>query len=145
MLDLVGPVDRVYALGARTERPDHPDADVDDVTSAALRFARGAVGSLTATSLLPAKARAGLELVADGVRLELTETSLTVHDQRGHEVHEESGEAKTRVDRAFVDAVRGQGDDVRAPYATALQTHRVACALARSAQDGDAVDLPPAG
>ncbi len=144
MLDLIGPVDRVYALGARTERPADPDADVDDVTSAVLRFAGGAVGSLAATSLLPAKARAGLELVADGLRLELTETELAVHDASGPEVHEESGEAKTRVDRAFVDAVRGEGDDVRAPYATALRTHRVACALARSAQDGVPIDLAPA-
>ena len=30
------------------------------------------------------------------------------------------------VDRAFVDAVRGVGDDVRVPYAEALRTHRVA-------------------
>lgn len=144
MLDLVGPVERVYALGARTPRPAHPDADVDDVTAAALRFAGGAVGSLSATSLLPAKARAGLELLADGMRLELTETALTVQDGDGEEVLEDSGEAKRRVDRAFVDAVRGLGDDVRAPYATALETHRVACALVRSAQAGVPVDLAEA-
>jgi predicted dehydrogenase len=48
------------------------------------------------------------------------------------------------VDRAFVDAVRGVGDDVRAPYATALRTHRVACALAESARRGEPVDLPAA-
>jgi predicted dehydrogenase len=141
MLDLVGDVEHVYALAARTDRAAFPDADVDDVTAAALRFTGGAVGSLTATSLLPAKARAGVELVGDGVRLELTETELTVHDGSGSTVHEESGEAKRRVDRAFVDAVRGEGDDVRAPYAVALATHRVACALASSARTGAGVDL----
>ena len=144
MLDLVGDVEHVYAMGARTERPAFPEADVDDVTSAALRFAGGAVGSLAATALLPAKARAGLELVADGLRLELTETSLTVQDAAGQKVHEDSGEAKVRVDRAFIDALRGTGDDVRAPYATALRTHRVACALAESARRGVPVDLPRA-
>ncbi|CAA9493346.1 MAG: oxidoreductase-like protein [uncultured Solirubrobacteraceae bacterium] len=144
MLDLVGEVEQVYAVGARTERPAFPEADVDDVTAAALRFAGGAVGSLAATALLPAKARAGLELVADGLRLELTETTLTVQDGAGQEVHEDRGEAKVRVDRAFVDAVRGEGDDVRAPYATALRTHRVACALAESARRGVPVDLPTA-
>jgi hypothetical protein len=40
------------------------------------------------------------------------------------------------VDRAFIDAVRGIGDDVRVPYAEALQTHRLACALALSAATG---------
>jgi len=144
MLDLVGPVRAVHALGARTDPAADPDADVDDVTAATLRFAGGAVGSLTATCLLGTKARAGVELVAAGVRLGLTETALTVHDAAGEVVHEEAGEAKRRVDRAFVDAVRGEGDDVRAPYATALETHRVACALARSAQEGAPVELPAA-
>jgi len=144
MLDLVGLVEEVHALGARTERAAHPGADVEDVTAATLRFAGGAVGSLTATCLLPAKARAGVELVADGLRLELTETALTVHDEAGAVVHDEAGEAKRQVDRAFVDAVRGEGDDVRAPYATALRTHRVACALARSARDRVPVALAAA-
>jgi predicted dehydrogenase len=144
MLDLVGDVEHVYAMGARTERPAFPEADVDDVTAAALRFAGGAVGSLSATALLPAKARAGLELVADGLRLELTETALRVQDAAGEAVHEDAGEAKVRVDRAFVDALRGTGDDVRAPYATALRTHRVACALAESARLGAPVDVPAA-
>jgi predicted dehydrogenase len=40
------------------------------------------------------------------------------------------------VDRAFVDAVRGIGNDVRVPYAEALRTHRLACALAASAATG---------
>jgi predicted dehydrogenase len=65
-----------------------------------------------------------------------------VQDAAGQEVHEDGGEAKVRVDRAFVDAVRGEGDDVRAPYAAALRTHRVACALAESARRGAPVDLP---
>ena len=43
------------------------------------------------------------------------------------------------MDRAFVDAVRGIGDDVRAPYAEALRTHRLACALAASAATGQPV------
>lgn len=143
MRDLVGDVDHVYALAAHTDRPALPQADVDDVTCAALRFTDGSVGSLTATSLLPTTARAAVELFADGIRLELTETALLV--QRGDDttVHEDSGAAKRQVDRSFVDAVRGEGSDVRAPYAVALRTHRVACAIARSARDGVPVDLRP--
>ena len=44
--------------------------------------------------------------------------------------------ARIAVDRAFIDAVRGIGDDVRVPYAEALRTHRLACALASSAATG---------
>ena len=49
--------------------------------------------------------------------------------------------ARVAVDRAFVDAVRGIGNDVRAPYAEALRTHRLACALATSAATGQPVRL----
>ena len=51
--------------------------------------------------------------------------------------------ARVAVDRAFVDAIRGTGNDVRAPYAEALRTHRLACALASSATTGQPVR--PAG
>ncbi|MCW2999268.1 MAG: putative oxidoreductase [Solirubrobacterales bacterium] len=141
MLDLVGDVDQVYAIASHAPREALPDADIDDVTSATLRFAGGAVGSLTATSLLRAKHRAGLELFCDGRRLELTETALVVEDGQVLKTPEDPWVAKRRVDRAFVDAVQGHGDDVRAAYGVALRTHRVACAIARSALDGTPVDL----
>lgn len=59
MLDLVGDVEGVFAVGGRDERAGLPDADIGDSTAAVLRFARGAVGSLTATSLLRVTARHG--------------------------------------------------------------------------------------
>jgi predicted dehydrogenase len=142
MLDLVGDVEQVHALAAQTERPAFPDADVDDVTAATLRFAGGAIGSLAATSLLPAKQRAGVELLCEGRRLELSESGLAVDGGEARSLPEDPWLAKRRVDRAFVDRVQGRGDDVRAPYAVALRTHRVACAIAASARDGVPVDVP---
>jgi predicted dehydrogenase len=135
-LDLVGDVDVVHAFARRVTRPEHPDSDVDDATVATLVFASGAIGTLAATSLLRRKARAAIELVADGRRIEVGETALVVDEGDGPVTTPDPGTAKTRVDRAFVDAVRGEGDDVRAPYATALRTHRVATAIARSALEG---------
>jgi hypothetical protein len=44
-------------------------------------------------------------------------------------------------DRAFVDAVRGVGDDVRAPYAEALRMHLLATAVAEAAAQNGSVDL----
>lgn len=140
MRDLVGEVDEVHAVGGRGAC--EIAGDVDDVTAATLRFAGGAVGSLVASSLLPAKHRAGVELVADGLRLVITETSLAVHEADGETTYAiDPDEAKRRVDRTFIDAVQGRGDDVRAPYEIALRTHRVACALARSAAGAGTVDL----
>lgn len=138
---LVGEVDEVWALGAQTPRPDHPEADVEDVWAGTLRFASGAVGAVTSTSLLRAKRRAGVELVAPGLALELSETELVVDRGAGPEVLPARTDAKLRVDEDFVAAIRGEGDGIRAPYGDALRTHRVACALVESAERGEAVRL----
>jgi predicted dehydrogenase len=65
------------------------------------------------------------------------EDALVVRDEAGQRTVDGDPEAaRVAVDRAFVDAVRGVGDDVRVPYAEALRTHRVACAIAESATTG---------
>jgi myo-inositol 2-dehydrogenase/D-chiro-inositol 1-dehydrogenase len=139
---LLGDVEHLYAVASHAPRTAFPDADVDDVTTASLRFATGAVGSLSATSLLHAKHRAGLELFCEGRRLELDETVLVVDDGAGPKIEAtDHGEAKQRVDRAFIDAVQGHGDDVRAPYAVALSSHRLSCAIARSARERVPLDV----
>ncbi len=138
---LVGEVDTVHALGTHVPRPDHPDSDIDDVTVATLQMTSGALGTLTASSLLRHKHRAGLEIVADGLALELTETTLTVGRNGSPTTRSPGNDAKIAVDRAFIDAVTGRGNDVRAPYAEALLTHRLGLAVAESAATGRPVTL----
>ena len=120
--------------------PKVPGADVDGVTTATLRFLNGALGTLSTTCLLGWKQRAGLELVADGLWLSVGEHGLAIREGGTNPVEElvaaDPAAARVAVDRAFIDAVRGIGDDVRVPYAEALQTHRLACALALSAATG---------
>jgi predicted dehydrogenase len=141
---LVGEVDEVYAAGTSTP-PAVERADVDAATVATLRFACGAVGLLSSTCVLGWKQRAGLEIVADGLALSVGEDGLVVRDAEGERRFAgDPDAARTAVDRAFVDAVRGVGDDVRVPYAEALRTHRVACAVAESARTGRPVRPGPA-
>lgn len=138
---LAGEVTEVTAYGDGTP-PPVPDADIDAATAAVLRLVGGAVGTLTATCLLDGKHRAGLEIVADGLVLLVTEDGLVVHDgDAEHHVPGDPEGARWAVDRAFIDAVRGIGDDIRSPYPQALATHRVACALAESARTGRTVRL----
>jgi predicted dehydrogenase len=138
---LAGEIVQVFAADARTDRPCFPDCDVNDVSAATLRFASGAVGTLTSTCLLGWKHRAGVQVFGDGLAMELTEESLVVDTGTGPATHPARGDAKVLVDRDFVDAVRGGPGAVRVPYEEALRTHRVACALARSAEQGRPVDL----
>ncbi|MDG4758210.1 Gfo/Idh/MocA family oxidoreductase [Micromonospora sp. WMMD710] len=141
---LVGEVTEVTAYGNGTP-PPVDGADIDSVTTAVLRFADGAVGTLGAACVLGWKHRAGLEILADGLALSLTEEGLTVRDADGERhVPADPEAARVAVDRAFVDAVRDVGDDVRVPYAEALGTHRLALAVADSARTGETVRLATA-
>lgn len=129
---LVGEVTMVHAVPAENDT----DGEVDRATAAVLRFAGGAAGLLAATSLLSRKHRAGLEVHAEGVSLDLSEDRLLVD---GETTVQDGGAAKVRVDRTFIDAVQGKEADVRVPYREALKTHRLALALARSAAEGKPV------
>ncbi|WP_433319427.1 Gfo/Idh/MocA family protein [Micromonospora sp. CA-269861] len=141
---LAGEVTEVTAYGNGTP-PPVDGADIDSVTTAALRFADGAVGTLSAACVLGWKHRAGLEILADGLALAITEDGLTIRDADGERhVPADPEAARVAVDRAFVDAVRGIGDDVRVPYAEALATQRLALAVADSARTGTTVRLATA-
>jgi myo-inositol 2-dehydrogenase/D-chiro-inositol 1-dehydrogenase len=133
---LAGEVAEVTAVGNGTP-PAVDGADVDGATAATLRFANGAVGTLAATCVLGWKQRAGLEVYADGLALAISETELVVRDADGERtVDSDPDSARVAVDRAFIAAVRGSGDDVRVPYAEAMRTHAVALAVAQSAATG---------
>jgi predicted dehydrogenase len=114
--------------------------DVPDATAAVLRLESGAVGTVTTSCVLPALTAAGLDLVADGVSVRLTETSLRVRTVDGEEDVAPSGQARRAVDRAFVDVLSGRA----APpglvdVAEALRTHSLAIAVARATQTGATV------
>jgi predicted dehydrogenase len=136
---LAGEVTEVWAAGNGTP-PPVDGADVDGATAVTLRFAGGAVGTLAATCVLGWKERAGLEIYADGLAMSITETTLVVRDADGTHTEESDPEsARVAVDREFINAVRGTGDDIRVPYAEALRTHQLALAVAESAATGRAV------
>ncbi len=135
---LVGEVDGGSAVGSRSALGP---GDILDVCTAALRFESGAVGSFSNSCLLPRRGRIGVELVSPGLDLWLTEYTLTVVDAAGERTIERQVNPMAAEDRAFVDAVRGVGDDVRAPYAEALRTHLLATAVAEAAATGGTVDL----
>lgn len=131
---LIGEVTMVHAVPAS----GRDAGEIDRASAAVLRFASGATGTLATTSLLEHKHRAGLEVHAEGIVLEIGETQLVVN---GTTIIQETGEAKTRIDREFVNAVQGKQADVRVPYEEAVKTHRLALALTQSAATGEPVVL----
>lgn len=138
---LVGEVTEVYA-SADAEPPDVPGADVDGSAAATLRFASGAVGTLSTTCRLGWKHRAALELYADGIAVAVSEDGCEVRTADGHQWHPvDPMDAKRAVDRAFLDAVGGDHSAVLVDYPEALRSHQLACALALSAAEHRPVQL----
>ena len=130
-------------------RGDDGDA-VPVASTAQLRFRSGCLGTVSSARTLPARHRVGLQVIGDGYALELGESSLVDHELR---VTDGSGTRVERVDqdpvaaedRAFVDAVLGRDDDVRAPYAEAFRSHALAWAADLSAREGRTVHLTADG
>jgi predicted dehydrogenase len=137
---LAGEVDSVTALAA-TAGHCGAGADIDEVSVGVLRFASGAVGSLTASCLFPRKQATVLEVVASGLALEVSETDLVVHDGDGTRRIEPAVDARVAVDQSFIGAVQGRPSPAGVPYDEALRTHRLACALAAAAGGGGEVRL----
>jgi len=133
---LVGEVEVVQASASGTV----PGGDVDAAVVALLSFVDGAVGTLGTASVLGAKHRAGIEIVAEGLVVGVGEDWLEVYDGVVSSRAEfDRWTACVAADRAFVDAVAGRHvDPDRSPpdHAEALRTHRLATALARSAVSG---------
>ena len=119
---------------------------MDDVTAVAARYGTGAVGTFTASSLLPAKRRAGLATVsASGLRLDLSEQELVIERPGAEpEVLTPRVDGHEAVDREFLAAVAGEREGTRMPYQAALRTHAVGAAIAESAALGGPVRLGPA-
>jgi predicted dehydrogenase len=132
---LVGEVEEVYALAARTDRPDYPGCDISESSTASLRFTSGAIGSISSTCLLRWPHRIGLHLFCDGMAIELTEFEIMVDIGRGRPVRRAQGDPFIREDRDFIDVLQGKPSRIRVPYAEALMTHRLATETARSARE----------
>jgi predicted dehydrogenase len=114
--------------------------DVPDATATVLRFGSGAVGTVSSSCVLPVPTAAGLEVVAEGLSVHLTETGLRVRTADGEQRAEPAVDARRAVDRAFVDVLSGRPvSPGLVDVAEALHTHHLACAVAQAARTGSTV------
>ncbi len=143
---LVGEVDSVDA--AEVDAPG--EAEVSVAATATLRFASGAVGTISSTCALGWRHRVGLHLMADERAIEFSERGLCEHALRvvgdgADDVLTSDIDPIAREDAEFVAALRGECDGVRVPYKEALRTHALAWAADRSARERVQVRLAEAG
>ncbi len=132
---LVGEVEQVCAVAGTPIAA----GGVESATASLLSFHGGAVGTVATSCVLRGKHRAGLEIIADGLVVGVGEDWLEVGDGNGapERTTFDPWVARVAADRSFVDALLGRPDDTDTgppDYAEAMRTHRLACALARSAR-----------
>ena len=137
---LAGEMEATAATGRRVPRSAYPSSDILDVTETAVRFASGAIGSFSTTSLLAAAHRVELETISDGMALTLAVLDHRLVVRRGTEtttlappsVFDTPYELQNR---AFIDAVQGKPNRIRSPYDDALLTHHLTLAASRLANE----------
>lgn len=135
---LAGDVERVAAAGS-TRRRDF--LDFPDVTSATMTHENGVVSHVSATAAAD-EGNAGLEIVADGARIEVDQHR--VEGVVDGESIEETFDADPylREVESFVEAVRAGDDaDVRSTYADATKSLALTLAATESAETGEPVTL----
>jgi predicted dehydrogenase len=141
VLDLVrvlaGEVAEVMGTAAPSSAGER---DVPDATAAVLRLVSGAIGTVSTSCVLPVPTAAGLDLVADGLSVQLTETSLRIVTRGGEEHARPAVDARRAVDRAFVDVLSGRPCPAGLVDVTeALRTHALAVAVAEATSTGSTV------
>jgi myo-inositol 2-dehydrogenase/D-chiro-inositol 1-dehydrogenase len=130
---LVGEAEVVAASSGRWPRDDHPDADMDDVAAALLRYRTGAIGSFVNTSIL-ASGVVELDFLADSQRTTIRmhraspipQWSVTIDDGTAEQaVHDDRDPYQTQA-AVFLDAVVDRAPSrVLSSYADALVTDRL--------------------
>jgi predicted dehydrogenase len=147
----------VTRVQGATARALH-DLEAEDSAAAALTFASGAIGHVTATTAAFPGHPETVELTCDRATLRLTSGRLAVHHRDGRTEHvgEEGGTGSGADPMAFPHdwhqavladfaAALREGRPPAIPAAAALPVHRVIDAIARSSAEGRAIDLPPPG
>jgi predicted dehydrogenase len=114
------------ALAFRHTRSQYPDADVDGVSSALLRFPNDTLGVFTATCILGGKAEVQLQLMCEGLLITITQTSVT-YDYGREKVEIATGADPILAEnRAFIQAVPQRNPSLLySSYSDALHTHRL--------------------
>lgn len=134
---LLGEGTVLAAASSRHPRPAYPDADVDDVATAVVRFGSGALASFTSSCLLPS-AVVEFDLVSEGSRATIRladgpdgpHWNLTLEDGTGTAVIDAVRDPYQVQAEAFLDAVRDHDPGgVLSSYDDALRTDRLTRAV----------------
>ncbi len=136
---LCGDIVEVYAAYANRDSNDIPDFNIYDVGTATVKFASGAVGSMSNTCLLGVPYTVGLHVVARDLVVEI-HGDLKVIQPGYTQVFTGGVNAMHEENRAFIRAIKtGDRSGIRSTYKDAVKTLAVTLACNESATIGKPV------
>ncbi len=139
---LAGDVVEVYAAFATRCLHDVPNFSVSDVGTGTLKFASGAVGTISNTCILGQGYTVGLRVAAKDLVLEIDGGSLKVIRPGRTEIISNTVNAFQAENRTFIDAVKNRdASGIRSGYDDAMKTLAVTLAANESAETGRPVKL----
>ena len=138
---LCGEIEEVQALETRLILPKKMENyDIADAAAANLRFANGAIGNISNTSMLAGWGQSSLRVMAYQFTLQIAGHDLSWADAEGTGEYQLQSDGYTGEDRAFVKAVQGDRSEVYADYAEGVKSLAVSVAANESAaRDGQPV------
>lgn len=138
---LCGDITEVYAAYSNQASEKAPGFDSYDVGTATLKFANGAVGTISNTCILDVPYTVGLHIIMQDLVLEL-HGDLKVIEPGHTEVFTGGRNAMLEENKAFISAIKcGDRSLIRSDYADATKTLVVTLACNESARTGKAVKV----
>lgn len=134
---LCGDVVEVQALEARG-LVTQENRDIADAAAANLRFANGAIGNISNTSILAGWGQSSLRVMATEFTLQVAGNGLSWVGADGTGEYQCQADGYTGEDRAFVKAIMGDRSEIYADYEEGLKSLAVSEAANLSAARGGA-------
>ncbi len=141
--DLCGEITEVYAAMSTRALGDVENCTVTDVGTMTVKFASGAVGTISNTCLLKGFGyTVGLRVVTPEVVVEVDGGQFRAVQAGREEIIKGGNNPYAEEDKVFIQAVQtGDGSAIRSPYRDAARSLAVSLAANRSAETGAPVKL----
>jgi myo-inositol 2-dehydrogenase / D-chiro-inositol 1-dehydrogenase len=115
---------------------EQENRDIADAAVANLRFANGAVGTISNTSVVTGWGQSSLRVMAPGFTLQVAGGNLSWVDQGESGEYTLQADGYTGEDKAFVKAIQGDRSEVYADYEDGMRSLAVSVAINESAAHG---------
>jgi len=131
----------VHSLGYRGLLTDIPENDVDDASSANLKFKSGAVGNFSTTCILNPGVGMGLEIALKHMMIKADSSGYSIISEQPQEV-KATNDYLLDIEKSFIEAIKtGDRSKIKCNYEDGMKTLEVTLAVNESIKTGKTIHL----